>query len=101
MVYLSFFITISFWSIFIDLDLQEKEIVSLLIKVDKLYCDEAISILSYGTIFLFIAILFFKIWELYKECKLKNNVNILRHSLGLDKINRSSTNNFSRKESIM
>ena len=101
LVYLSFFIAISFWSIFIDLDQEKKEIVSLLIKVDKFYCDEAISILSYGTIFLFIAILFFKIWELYKECKLKNNVNILRHSLGLDKINRTSTNNLSRKESIM
>ena len=95
-IYLLFFILISFWSIFIDLD-DDKKIISPLIKVDKFYCDEAISILSYGTIFIFIWMLFLKIWELYKECKLTKNINILRHSLGLDKLNSSN----SRKESIM
>ena len=97
MVYLTFFITISIWSIIIKLDNKNK-IVFPLIKIEFFYCELAISIISYGTIFIFIGILFFKIWSLYKECKIKKNANILRYSIGLDKIGLF---NNSRKESIM
>ena len=95
-IYLIFFITISIWSIIKQLDNNAK-IVFPLKKIEFFYGELAISILSYGTIFIFIGILFFKIWSLYKECKMKN-INILRYSLGLDKI--GFINN-SRKESIM
>jgi hypothetical protein len=97
MIYLTFFIAISIWSIIIKVDNKNK-IVFPLIKIEFFYCELAISILSYGTIFIFIGILFFKIWSLYKECKIKKNANILRYSIGLDKIGLF---NNSRKESIM
>ena len=89
--YLLFFIIISFWSIFINLDNSE-EIILPLIKVELLYNDIAISIISFGTIFIFIWILLFKLWKLYRECRIKN-INILRYSMGLDRN--------SRRESIM
>ena len=89
--YLLFFIIISFWSIFINLDNSE-EIILPLIKVEILYNDIAISIISFGTIFIFIWILLFKLWKLYRECRIKN-INILRYSMGLDRN--------SRRESIM
>ena len=90
-LYLLFFIIISFWSIFINLDNSE-EISLPLIKVEILYNDIAISIISFGTIFIFIWILLFKLWKLYRECRIKN-INILRYSMGLDRN--------SRRESIM
>ena len=89
--YLLFFIIISFWSIFINLDNSE-EIIFPLIKVEILYNDIAISIISFGTIFIFIWIILFKLWKLYRECRIKN-INILRYSMGLDRN--------SRRESIM
>ena len=96
-IYLLFFIIISFWSIFINLENNNNKINFPLIKIKFFYCEEAINFFSFGTIFIFIGILFFKIWSLYKEFRIKN-INILRYSIGLDKI---SLNNNSRKESIM
>ena len=89
--YLLFFIIISFWSIFINLEKTDK-IVFPLIKVEILYSEIAISILSFGTIFIFIWILLYRIWKIYRECRRKN-LNILRNSMGLDRT--------SRKESII
>ena len=97
LIYLLFFIIISFWSIFINLNNNSTDIIFPLIKINLFYCDQAISIISFGTIFIFIWILFLIFWELYKECRLKKNINILRNSFGLKKI---GTNN-SRNERMM
>ena len=86
LIYLLFFIIISFWSIFINLNNNSTDIIFPLIKINLFYCDQAISIISFGTIFIFIWILFLIFWELYKECRLKKNINILRNSFGLKKI---------------
>ena len=97
LIYLLFFIIISFWSIFINLNNNSSDIIFPYIKINLFYCEQAISIISFGTIFIFIWILFLIFWGLYKECRLKNNINISRNSVGLNKI---GTNN-SRNESIM
>ena len=97
MIYLIFFVIISFWSIIIDLDNNNENIAFPLIKVEFFNYEVVISIISFGTIFIFIGILFSKIWSLCEECKTKN-INILRYSIGLDKL---GTINISRKESIM
>ena len=93
LIYLLFFIIISFWSIFINLNNNSTDIIFPLIKINLFYCDQAISIISFGTIFIFIWILFLIFWELYKECRLKKNINILRNSFGLKKIGTNNSKN--------
>ena len=97
--YLLYFLFISFWSVFINLNnnVDEKDIIFPLIKLDFIYHETIISIISFGTIFIFLWIFFITIWSFYKECRLKNNNNALKHSSGLNKNNTIN----SRKDSIL
>jgi ankyrin repeat protein len=95
--YLLYFIFVSFWSIFINSKKNNdtNDIFFLLIKIDLFYNEIVVSIISFGTIFIFIWIFFITLLTLYKECRLKSNA--LRQSNGPNKMNT----NFSRNESIM
>ncbi len=98
--YLLYFLFISFWSVFFNLNnnnVDEKDIIFPLIKCDFFYHETIISIVSFGTIFIFLWIFFITIWSFYKECRLKNNNNALKQSSGLNKNNTIN----SRKDSIL
>jgi len=85
LIYLLYFIIISFFAIFTKIDNNE-ETVSPLLKMDMLYNEATISIFCFGTIFIFIWILFATFFGLYKECRFKNN-NVLGYSRTLEKNN--------------
>ena len=88
LIYLLYFIIISFFAIF-TFGENKETLVFPLIKVDMLYNVTTISIFCFGTIFIFIWILFATFFGLYKECRLKNN-NILGYSRTSDKNNNEN-----------
>ena len=92
--YLLFSIVISFSAIFSNKE-NNTEVEFPLIKYELFYNEKCINIFCFATIFIFIWVFLMKIWELYKECRLKNN-NILAYSQTWDNNNKLRQRNSSK-----